>query len=141
MKYVFLNIFLFSFIFAGVSARETDYIGKCKYRLPSHPRLLLMQGEEKMLLLGIKADRNWMTIHNSIIEEADTILEKSLPVRKLEGRRLLDVSREELRRIFFLSYVYRVTNNKEYAKRAELEMLECADFSDWNPSHFWMLQR
>lgn len=136
MKYFLINAFFLYFIFAGSYAEATNYIGKYKDLLPVHPRLLLMQKQECSLLSNIQSDKNWSTIHNAIIKEADVILKKSLPVRKLEGRRLLDVSREELKRIFFLSYAYRITNNKKYAERAELEMLKCSNFSDWNPTHF-----
>lgn len=52
------------------------------------------------------------------------------------GRRLLDKSREALRRLFLLSYAARLTGDARYARRAESEMLAIADFSDWNPSHF-----
>ncbi len=137
MRRFFQNMFLFSLVFVvGVNAVEIDYIGKHKYRLPFHPRLLMMQDEEKVLLSSIETDECWSVIHKFIIKEADTILELPLPEYRVEGRRLLDVSREELRRIFFLSYVYRMTNDKKYAQRAEFEMLKCADFFDWNPSHF-----
>ncbi len=49
---------------------------------------------------------------------------------------MLDKSRECIRRIFFLSYAYRLTNDKKYFERAEKELLKVAQFSDWNPSHF-----
>jgi len=54
----------------------------------------------------------------------------------LIGRRLLDKSNEALRRIFFLSYAWRVTSDSKYLERAEQEMLAVSGFSDWNPSHF-----
>jgi len=56
--------------------------------------------------------------------------------RKMIGKRLLRTSNENLRRIFFLSYAYRMSGQHKYFKRAEAEMLKAASFSDWNPSHF-----
>jgi hypothetical protein len=56
--------------------------------------------------------------------------------RILIGRRLLDKSREALRRVFYLSYAYRMTNDAKYLNRSEKELLTVLAFSDWNPSHF-----
>jgi hypothetical protein len=52
------------------------------------------------------------------------------------GRRLLSTSRELLKRVFYLSYAYRMTKNEKYLQKAEREMLAVSAFSDWNPSHF-----
>lgn len=46
------------------------------------------------------------------------------------------VSRIALRRIYYLSYAYRMTGNEKYASRAEIEILAVCAFSDWNPTHF-----
>ncbi len=56
--------------------------------------------------------------------------------RKLTGVRLLNVSREALRRIFYLSYGYRMTGDQRYSERAIKEMLNVCTFSDWHPDHF-----
>ena len=55
--------------------------------------------------------------------------------RKLEGRRLLHVSNEVLKRVFYLSYAFRTTGDKRFAERAKSEMIAAAKFPDWNPSH------
>ncbi len=68
--------------------------------------------------------------------ESKQILDLDLLERKQVGRRLLSVSREALRRIFHLSYSYRLTGEEQFARRATLEMVNLAGFSDWNPSHF-----
>ena len=54
----------------------------------------------------------------------------------MTGRRLLHVSREALKRIFYLSTVYRMEGDRKYSDRAVKEMLAVCRFSDWNPSHF-----
>ena len=105
-------------------------------KMPAHPRLLLLKGEEKTLLRNINKDPYWKEIHNGYIKEADLIFDLPMSERVFTGKRLLMVSREYLRRIFCLSYAYRMTGNKKYFERAEKEMLKAAEFSDWNPSHY-----
>jgi hypothetical protein len=97
---------------------------------------MLLKGEEAAMLRSIKTDSTWNTMHMAIVRECDQILNLE-PIKRIQiGRRLLDKSREALRRLFFLSYAYRTTQDKKYADRAEKEMLAIAAFSDWNPSHF-----
>ncbi|MEJ0033440.1 MAG: hypothetical protein WDO15_25280 [Bacteroidota bacterium] len=48
----------------------------------------------------------------------------------------LNTSRKILRRIYFLSYVYRVTGEDKYAQRAKKELLAACKSDDWNPPHF-----
>jgi len=126
-------IALISFTTNGVFA-QTDYIGTVA--IAPHPRILLLKGEEKSLQNGIAKDKIWSAVQKAIIDESDNIINLS-PVERIKiGRRLLDKSREALRRLFFLSYTYRITSDRKYAERAEKEMLAISAFSDWNPSHF-----
>jgi len=104
--------------------------------VPQHPRILLLAGEERQIKSNIAADPMWNKIHQSIIEECNKLITVPVSERILTGRRLLSVSREALRRIFYLSYAYRMTGQTNYAERAEREMLAVSAFSDWNPSHF-----
>ncbi len=103
---------------------------------PSHPRILLLKGEEALIDQNIDADRHWLTVSSFILDKSDAILEMTPVERVLIGRRLLDKSREALRRIFYLSYSYRMTGDARFLRRAEQEMLAVSAFSDWNPSHF-----
>lgn len=102
----------------------------------SHPRILLFGGDEADIKKNIAADNTLLKIQSYIFNECDHLLNQAPVKRVLIGRRLLDKSREALRRIFFLSYAYRMTDNAKYLQRAEKEMLAIATFSDWNPSHF-----
>lgn len=104
--------------------------------LPEHPRLLLLKGEEAGLLLKINKDAHWKTLHNSILDESVRIIDLPVEIYLVKGKRLLDVSREVLRRVFYLSYSYRMTGEDKFARRAEKELLQVASFSDWNPAHF-----
>jgi len=104
--------------------------------LPPHPRILFAKGAEQNLKQLLSRDSFRQNLHQAIVKEAETILDIP-PVERIQiGRRLLDKSRECLRRMFQLSYAYRMTGDKRFLQRAEKEMLAVADFSDWNPSHF-----
>lgn len=104
--------------------------------LPDHPRILLLQNEESGIKENLNKDKNWALIHQNIMEEANQIIPLPTLERIQVGRRLLDKSREALRRLFILSYAYRMTNGKKYFDRCEAELLKISQFSDWNPSHF-----
>jgi hypothetical protein len=102
----------------------------------THPRILLLAGEEAALKKSIASDRIWSRMQQAILDESDRMISLP-PIERIQiGRRLLDKSREALRRIFFLSYAYRTTGDVKYLQRAEKEMLTIAAFSDWNPPHF-----
>ena len=105
-------------------------------KIHSHPRLLLFKGEEKTLQKQINKSAGWKSVHLRLIEEANFLLNQPVNERKMVGRRLLGVSRDNLKRIFVLSYAYRMTKDQKYATRAEKEMLKAASFQDWNPKHF-----
>jgi hypothetical protein len=104
--------------------------------LPAHPRIMLLEGEEAAIKQTIASDAIWKTTHQFIIDESNKLIDKPPVERVLIGRRLLDKSREALRRIFFLSYSWRMTTEAKYLERAEKELLAISAFSDWNPSHF-----
>jgi hypothetical protein len=105
-------------------------------KIMGHPRLLLLQGQEAVIQKSMASNTALQKVHNEIINECQLILDLPLLERVLIGRRLLDKSREGLRRIFFLSYAWRMTREKKYFKRCEQELLAVAGFQDWNPDHF-----
>ena len=71
---------------------------------------LLFKGEEDAIKKTVAADTTWQKLQRAIFTECDTLLGRP-PVERIQiGRRLLDKSREALRRVFFLSYAYRMTN-------------------------------
>ncbi|HLK98299.1 MAG TPA: hypothetical protein VK364_11075, partial [Hymenobacter sp.] len=119
---------------SAVTAQDTP-IGPTT-PLPAHPRILLLNGEETALKRAIAADKAWSSVHQVILTECDNLLTVA-PVERIQiGRRLLDKSREALRRLFFLSYAWRMTRQPTYLQRAEKELLAISAFSDWNPTHF-----
>ena len=131
MKLLFTCIAALLTLSAGNALAQADLS-----RLADHPRILLHKGAEKKLLKQINRDAVWKEIHTATLGEADRIITLPVSERIKTGMRLLAVSRENLRRIFILSYAYRMTGQEKYLVRAEQEMLKAASFSDWNPSHF-----
>jgi hypothetical protein len=118
-----------------LSCRKSDNSGNDSVN-PDHPRILLLEGEEQQIKDLIKADEIWQKMHSAILQECEKIIGLP-PVERIQiGRRLLDKSREALRRIFYLSYAYRMTGDEKFFVRAEKEMLAVSAFSDWNPTHF-----
>jgi hypothetical protein len=101
-----------------------------------HPRILLLKGEESQIRKSVAGSPYWKNMHEAILTECNNILNLP-PVERIQiGRRLLDKSREALRRIFHLSYAWRMTGVQKYFDRCEKEMLAISKFNDWNPSHF-----
>lgn len=123
---------------AYAQQKPAPYVGNniLKSIRKPHPRLILLKGEEQAIIREIGKHPEWATIHKSILAECDRLIGVE-PVERIKiGRRLLDKSRECLRRVFQLSYAYRTTKNPKYLKRTEKELLAVAAFEDWNPTHF-----
>ena len=113
-------------------------IGDTPVKDDSHPRILLRKGEEKALMKNINKDPLWKQMHNDVIIAADKICEMPLTEIKFDRnhKTMLSSARETLRKIFMLSYAYRMTGNDKYFKRAETEMLDKAALADWNDKTF-----
>lgn len=101
-----------------------------------HPRLILRNGDAESVRELCSRDSAAMRLHETIADKAYRYLNETVSVRQKQGKRLLHVSRAVLERVVFCSYMYLVTNDEIYARRAEEEMLAAASFEDWNPSHF-----
>lgn len=101
-----------------------------------HPRILMTKNEEVILKNNLIKNNDLAKINEIILQSSNEML-NTVPVsRVVSGVRLLGVSRTALKRIFYLSYSYRMTGDSKYLTRAEREILAVCDFSDWNPSHF-----
>jgi len=132
----YFSQFVVSFLLINSTVSgQVDHIGS-GVTIPPHPRILMLKGEEETVKKTIAGDKIWDKLHQAIIAECDNLITKA-PVERIQiGRRLLDKSREAIRRLFFLSYAYRMTGQRKYLDRGEKEMLAIAAFSDWNPPHF-----
>ena len=136
MKHLkFLSAVIMLICFAA-PAKSQDKISTESLRSLQHPRILLLKGEERQIEQSIASSSTWKKMHEAILKESDNIIDLP-PVERIQiGRRLLDKSREALRRIFHLSYAWRMTGEQKYFDRCEKEMLAISKFSEWNPSHF-----
>ena len=67
---------------------------------------------------------------------ADHELAEPVVTREMEGRRLLHVSRNVLRRVINCGLVWQLDRSPRHARRALQDLQAAAAFSDWNPSHF-----
>lgn len=135
MIYLIANVFTLLLLVHTPAAAQKEYI-TASVNMPAHPRILLLKGEEAVIKKNIAADKTWSNMQQAILSECNRIIELP-PVEHIKiGRRLLDKSREALRRIFFLSYAYRMTGEQKYLQRGEKELLAVSNFSDWNPTHF-----
>ncbi len=128
-------IFLLITCFSGISQAQ-QIVSVKTITDKQHPRILLLKGEEDQIEQSIAGNPVWKKMHESILQECDRLITLP-PIERIQiGRRLLDKSREALRRIFQLSYAWRMTGEQKYFDRCEKEMLTISKFSDWNPSHF-----
>ncbi|MGV3541226.1 MAG: heparinase II/III domain-containing protein [Rufibacter sp.] len=130
-----LLLFLFALL-ASVNAVAQAPVLPAVNQLPGHPRIMWLKGEEQNIDLAVKNEAAYGRIHQLLLQESEAMLDLPVLERKLQGIRLLHVSGEALRRIFFLSYAWRMTQDKRFLTRAEKELQAVSAFSDWNPSHF-----
>ena len=70
--------------------------------------------------------------------QADLLLDVAAVTYHKIGRRLLDVSREALRRNLLLSFVYRLTGDGRYLRRVEAEALAVCGFDNWNAGEVFL---
>jgi hypothetical protein len=131
----FYRLFLILFAFVAITATAQPVSIKTVTDR-QHPRILLFGDEKQQIEQTVAQSDVWKKMHEAILKESDRIIGLP-PVERIQiGRRLLDKSREALRRIFQLSYSWRMTGDQKYFDRCEKEMLAISNFSDWNPSHF-----
>ncbi len=121
-----------------VAVQAATPIGDTPVKDTSHPRILLRKGEEKALMKNIGKDSMWTAMHDQLIAECDKICTQPVTEIKFDqnNKTMLSSARETLRKIFILSYGYRMTNNDNYFVRAEQEMLDKAALPNWNHKTF-----
>ena len=132
MKHTCTLLLALLFSLTAIAAPQPDY-SKLK---AEHPRLILKKGDIEAVREVIKNDQPLSIMHNVIEERADGFLSMEPTKRVLQGKRLLGRCRTVLERVCLCSYMYLVSEDEVYARRAEKEMLAAANFSDWNPKHF-----
>jgi hypothetical protein len=133
MKYLITLVCSFSIVSTAIGQNRPL---PNNIKLKDHPRILLLKDEEKLISNAIAANPIWKKLHETIVKECDVVIGLPPLERVQVGRRLLETSREALRRIYYLSYAYRLTQEEKYFQRVKKELLAVCDFNDWNPSHF-----
>ena len=118
-------LFFLLIAFSGVYA-QPHHLDSLKFvnssaKIPGHPRLLLLAGEENNIKKAISTQRILLEVHNEILLKCDSMLLTKPVERILFGVRLLAKSRECLNRVFHLSYAWRMTHERKYLNRAEQE--------------------
>lgn len=107
-------------------------------RVPEHPRVLATP--QRFTEIRASIERHDDPVLNAywthLCTETDRLLGTKPVERRLNGPRLLGVSREALKRISMLALRYRIEQDRRFADRAITELLAIAAFADWNPSHF-----
>lgn len=109
--------------------------------LPSHPRLLFTDDDQKRVEQLIKTDPLAAKLKVSLIVEANNIL--TLPQINYELRDvgyvqdILMISREYVYRLFTLSMAHRLSDDKKYIDYIEKTLLHlCQNYPTWNPKHY-----
>lgn len=100
------------------------------------PILWPAQEDWGSLLARRSADPDLDRLVISLLDRARKDLKLPLLERKLEGRRLLGVSREFIRRGLQWAFAYRIGAGPSFRDRALQEALNIAAFSDWHPEHY-----
>ena len=130
-----------AFLFAGLTALSVfggpSPVGDILAGLrPEHPRLLATGADWEKLQRRRQRDADLDALLRHLVEDARATLGEPGIVYKKEGKRLLAVSRNTLRRVELCSFAYRLTGEKVFLDHAEQDLLTVAAFKDWNPPHF-----
>ena len=105
-------------------------------KLANHPRLILKKGDIEAVKQKVESDQPLRIVHDIIERRANGFIPLEPTKYRMVGKRLLGRCRAVLERVCYCSYMYLVSGDEIYARRAEKEMLAAADFVSWNPSHF-----
>ena len=118
-----------------VDMEQVEAVMKRVATMP-HPRLFASAEEFEALKKEAEGDGMRRRMRDHLCVLADSLMEAKPVERKLEGRRLLHVSRTAVYRVSTLALSYRLTGHVGYRDRCITELRAIASFSDWNPSHY-----
>lgn len=107
----------------------------------SHPRLFLQKAEEKALINAITSNPDLKTVDLALKKSGNAIISLPVSEHKKIGKRLLHVSREALKRIFALSYLYRTTKEQSILMLQRKNYFSCLLLLTGIPLTFWTLQK
>ncbi|MDO4950361.1 MAG: heparinase II/III family protein, partial [Bacteroidales bacterium] len=103
-----------------------------------HPCLLLLKGEEAKINALIASSEQMKTLHKRTMSQAEEAVRAGVSEYRLDesGKRLLNVCRSSLQKLFSLAYAYRRTKSTAYLTAARSELNVVCSFPDWHPSHY-----
>lgn len=139
MKNLFIIIIIYLIIISCSKQESTPEIvlpSNLKTLKLEHPRLFLTDEKLNQLKELRKTDPILDKYINAVIATSNSLVTKPMLTRVLIGPRLLDVSRELLKRTTHLALAFRLTGDKKYLDAAVNNMKAVCNFTDWNPSHF-----
>ncbi len=104
---------------------------------PGHPRLLADAARFELLKRRCASDATVSSWYKKARSQAAELL-AAAPCEYVipDGKRLLATSREVLRRVQLLAFLYRIEGDAVWARRAWDELANAAAYKDWNPKHF-----
>lgn len=111
--------------------------GLAQFAEQDHPRLWLRKSGEAAIHQKIESDPLAAKLHQSVLAEADDILDAPTCRYDIpDGRRLLAQSRYALKNLMHCSYAWRFTGEEKYLQRGVAELKAACSMKDWNPTHF-----
>ena len=142
--YVFMRLIsligLFSFVFSFVVEGKNAFILQHGKELNQHPRLLFSKQEELRIRDLFGTEPLLDSLRVSLMKEAERLLLLSPqedPRRKIRNTKdILSVSREQIYRIVNLALAYRLSGDSRFVEKAEKELLNVCNYSDWDPIHY-----
>ncbi|PTX98409.1 heparinase II/III family protein [Opitutus sp. ER46] len=114
-------------------AEVTDVLATLR---PGHPRLLATDDELARVRQRATTDPLLRELLARLQAQAEATLSEPTVQHALVGPRMLEQSRQALRRVLTGALAYRISGDERFAARAKREMLTAAAFPDWNPTHF-----
>lgn len=112
-----------------------DVLASLRMAPSARPRLLLVPDG----IAGLRATAAapaWRPLARRVLDAATAMIDLPPPQRRMDGHRLLEVSRHVQKRIVFGATAWHLTGDARHRDQAREAMLAAAGFSDWNPAHF-----
>jgi len=127
---------LFLFLLLNLSSIVWGQEFRNSTSLPDHPRLLLQKGKLEEIKENVQSSSSWKALNDLILKEAEQMLRiPTTPIYR-QGKTMLIQAREVFLKVFFLSYAYQITSDKDFAKRGIQELIQVSQLKDWNPLVF-----
>ena len=103
----------------------------------NHPRIIYTDKDFQAIKTGNFENTPFGIMHSTILNEAEHLIGANDLEHKLSGKRMLDVSRNALKRISYCAYAYKTTGEKKFFDQAVHDMETVCKFPDWNArKHF-----